>query len=231
MKSRLYLGVTLLLVAGVCQAKNYVIAYTDNIHSLQDAVQDSVWTKASLLTDFSFPWIDMPAPKTEFRALWTPTSIWFRFDVEDHDIQVGKQLDKDEAVLASDRVELFFSTGQALQPYYTAEIDSQGRVFDAKAEFYRKVDQTWNWQSLETISSLTPNGYRVVGKFDLKELDVLKLWLDQDHKTLMCAIMRGEFSADGQGGQKREWISWIKPDSVKPDFHIPSAFSTCSLVK
>ena len=89
MKSRLYLGVTLLLVAGVCQAKNYVIAYTDNIHSLQDAVQDSVWTKASLLTDFSFPWIDMPAPKTEFRALWTPTSIWFRFDVEDHDIQVG----------------------------------------------------------------------------------------------------------------------------------------------
>ena len=70
-----------------------------------------------------------------------------------------------------------------------------------------------------------------MGKFDLKELDVLKLWQDQDHKTLMCAIMRGEFSADGQGGQKREWISWIKPDSVKPDFHIPSAFSTCSLVK
>ncbi|HDC1791759.1 TPA: endoxylanase [Salmonella enterica] len=232
MKSGLYLGATmLLLAAGVCQAKNYAIVFTDGIHSLQDAAEESVWTQANVLTDFSFPWKNVPAPKTEFRALWTTEAIWFRFDVEDHDVQVGSQPDKDDAVLASDRVELFLSTGKALQPYYTAEMDSRGRVFDAKAEFYRKVDQTWNWQSLKTVASLTPNGYRVVGKVDIKELDTLKLWQDKDRKTLMCAIMRGEFSADEQGGQKREWISWIKPDSAKPDFHIPSAFSTCSLVK
>ena len=33
MKSRLYLGATLLLMAGVCQAKNYAIVYTDSITS------------------------------------------------------------------------------------------------------------------------------------------------------------------------------------------------------
>lgn len=231
MKNGLYFGVALLTAASVCQAKDYAIVYTDGIHSLQTAALEDVWAKANVLTDFSFPWKNAPVPKTEFRALWTPEAIWFRFDVEDHDIQSSSQLDKNEAVLASDRVELFFSTGQDLQPYYTAEMDSRGRVFDAKAEFYRKVDQTWNWQSLKTVASLTPNGYRVVGKVDIKELDTLKLWQDKDRTTLMCAIMRGEFSADGQGGQKREWISWIKPDSAKPDFHIPSAFGTCTLVK
>ncbi|WP_285316268.1 hypothetical protein [Providencia rettgeri] len=46
----------------------------------------------------------------------------------------------------------------------------------------------------------------------------------------MCAILRGEFSA-GEPKQVRKWISWIKPDSVKPDFHIPSAFGTCKFVK
>ena len=72
MKSGRYLGAALLLAAGVCQAKNYAIVYTDGIHSLQDAAQESVWAKANALTDFSFPWKKAPAPKTEFRALWTP---------------------------------------------------------------------------------------------------------------------------------------------------------------
>ncbi|AHG19516.2 endoxylanase [Chania multitudinisentens RB-25] len=228
---KLCIGSVLLLTAGFCSAKTYEIKYTDQIHSLQEATQDAVWTQANQLTDFSFPWDKEKVPETKFRALWTQQAIYFRFDAEDSDIQVGEHEDKDEAVLASDRVELFFSTGKALTPYYTAEMDSRGRIFDAHANYYRQVDPTWNWRTLKTIATPIANGYRVVGKVDIAELDQLKLWQDDAHKTLMCAILRGEFSADGHGGQKRQWISWITPDSVKPDFHIPSAFGTCHLVK
>lgn len=224
-------GLTLLLAAGYCSAKTYQIKSTDQIHSLQDATQESLWTPANKLTDFSFPWDSAAPPKTEFRALWTPQAIYFRFDVEDNDIQAGEHQDKDEAVLASDRVELFFATSPALTPYYTAEMDTRGRVFDARAAYYRQVDPTWNWQTLKTIATPAKNGYRVIGKIDMEELGNLDLWQDKNNQTLLCAIMRGEFSAGGAQGQKRQWISWIKPDSVKPDFHIPSAFGTCSLVK
>jgi hypothetical protein len=44
------------------------------------------WSRASLLTDFSFPWEATPAPGTEFRALWDEARFYFRFDCVDQDL-------------------------------------------------------------------------------------------------------------------------------------------------
>lgn len=230
MKLATLLATMAMLVTASVAAKEYQIHHTQQIKSLEDAQKSVSWEQAEVLTDFIYPWEKETPPKTDFRALWNDDALYFRFIVDDNDIQLGDNPDKDQAVLDSDRVELFFATSPELKPYYTAEMDPQGRTFDAKANFYREVDPSWNWETLKTVGKITPEGYILTGKIDLNELTQLGLWQDTDQKILMCAILRGEFSA-GEPKQVRKWISWIKPDSVKPDFHIPSAFGSCKLVK
>ncbi|WP_272674139.1 MULTISPECIES: sugar-binding protein [unclassified Providencia] len=231
MKLTTLLAASAVLVTASVAAKEYQINHTDQLKSLNDATKSTeVWEKAEVLTDFTYPWEKEVAPKTDFRALWSDDALYFRFIADDKDIQLGDNPDKDQAVLDSDRVELFFATSPELEPYYTAEMDPKGRTFDAKANYYREVDPSWNWETLQTVGEITPNGYVLTGKIDLDEFTKLDLWQDADKQTLMCAILRGEFSA-GEPKQVRKWISWIKPDSVKPDFHIPSAFGTCKFVK
>ncbi|USR66035.1 carbohydrate-binding family 9-like protein [Providencia stuartii] len=230
MKLTTLLAAGAMLVTASVAAKEYQINHTDQLKSLNDAQNEAVWQQAEVLTDFIYPWEKETPPKTDFRALWSDDALYFRFIADDKDIQLGDNADKDQAVLDSDRVELFFATSPELKPYYTAEMDPKGRTFDAKANYYREVDPSWNWETLQTVGKMTPNGYVLTGKIDLDEFTRLNLWQDKDKQTLMCAILRGEFSA-GEEKQVRKWISWIKPDSVKPDFHIPSAFGTCKFVK
>lgn len=230
MKLTTLLAAGAMLVTASVAAKEYQINHTDQLKSLNDAQNEAVWQQAEVLTDFIYPWEKETPPKTDFRALWSDDALYFRFIADDKDIQLGDNADKDQAVLDSDRVELFFATSPELKPYYTAEMNPKGRTFDAKANYYREVDPSWNWETLQTVGEMTPNGYVLTGKIDLDEFTRLNLWQDKDKQTLMCAILRGEFSA-GEEKQVRKWISWIKPDSVKPDFHIPSAFGTCKFVK
>ncbi|HFF1653273.1 TPA: carbohydrate-binding family 9-like protein [Providencia rettgeri] len=230
MKLTTLLAAGAMLVTASVAAKEYQINHTDQLKSLNDAQNETVWQQAEVLTDFIYPWEKETPPKTDFRALWSDDALYFRFIADDKDIQLGDNADKDQAVLDSDRVELFFATSPELKPYYTAEMDPKGRTFDAKANYYREIDPSWNWETLQTVGEMTPNGYVLTGKIDLDEFTRLNLWQDKDKQTLMCAILRGEFSA-GEEKQVRKWISWIKPDSVKPDFHIPSAFGTCKFVK
>lgn len=230
MKLTTLLAASAMIVTASVAAKEYQINHTDQLKSLNDAQNEAVWQQAEVLTDFIYPWEKETPPKTDFRALWSDDTLYFRFIADDKDIQLGDNADKDQAVLDSDRVELFFATSPELKPYYTAEMDPKGRTFDAKANYYREVDPSWNWETLQTVGEMTPNGYVLTGKIDLDEFTRLNLWQDKDKQTLMCAILRGEFSK-GEEKQVRKWISWIKPDSVKPDFHIPSAFGTCKFVK
>ena len=219
---------TLLLSITAANAQQYNIHHTDKSPSLTGNADEAVWKKAEVLTDFVYPWNKETPPATEFRALWNKDAIYFRFNVVDDDIQLGNDPDKDKAVLASDRVELFFSTGKELKPYYTMEMDSAGRVFDAEANFYRQVDASWDWKTLKTHAQKTKDGYTLTGKVDLSELDKLNLLLGTDKRELMCAILRGEFSKGEP--QVRKWISWVNPQTEKPDFHIPAAFGVCKLV-
>ncbi|WP_369308290.1 carbohydrate-binding family 9-like protein [Providencia rettgeri] len=230
MKLTTLFAASAMLITASVAAKEYQIKHTDQLKSLNDAKNEAVWQQAEVLTDFIYPWEKETPPKTDFRALWSDEALYFRFIADDKDVQLGDNVDKDQAVLDSDRVELFFATSPELKPYYTAEMDGKGRTFDAKANYYREVDPSWNWETLQTVGEMTPNGYVVTGKIDLDEFTRLNLWQDKDQQTLMCAILRGEFSA-GEEKQVRKWISWVKPDSVKPDFHIPSAFGTCKFVK
>ncbi len=192
---------------------------------------DPAWQQAVLLSDFRFPWEDRPAPLTQFRALWDADFLYFQFDVEDPDLVIHEDSTRDKSVLGSDRVELFFSTNDTLNPYYSLEMDPRAWVFSSKGEFHRKIDPSWSWPGLETFASLTEKGYVLEGRIPMQSLTDLALWQDAARTRLIVAVLRAEFDHLPDGKVKHGWISWIQPNSPKPDFHIPSAFGRWELVR
>jgi hypothetical protein len=175
---------------------------------------DPFWKSSSALTSFIFPWDDEAPPATIFRALQDRKYFYFRFDVIDTDIYVDKSSGNKMAVLDSDRVEIFFRSGEEMNPYYGLEMDPIGRVLDYKAEYYRKFDYKWTWPAATVRSSYTLNGYRVWGRIPLESLKSLNIF---DGSKLEAGLFRGN------------WMSWVKPESETPDFHIPSAFGELRL--
>ena len=178
---------------------------------------DVFWKNSPALTHFFYPWNAELPPATIFRALYDSKYLFFRFDVIDSDIHASKGSNDKMAVLTSDRVEIFFRSDSSMEVYYGLEMDPLSKVLDYKAEFYRKFDYNWTWKGLEIYSEFTLNGYRVIGcisQDSLRKLDLLK------ENKLECGLFRGKCLSEAVF----KWISWVKPKSEQPDFHIPSAF-------
>lgn len=179
--------------------------------------------EGDLLEDFRFPWLDRPAPRTAFRAVWNEESFAFRFEVEDDDLVLDPAADPDAAVLGSDRVELFFATSPDLStPYYGAEMDPRGGVYDYKAIFHRQFDDTWRFPGLEFSGVFVEGGYEVEGRIPLAVLRDLGCLVGSEMTT---GVYRAEFS-HGSDGVVQDWISWIHPGTATPDFHGPGSFGT-----
>lgn len=180
------------------------------------------------LSDFAFPWQEEVCPKTEFRAVWNEEALAFSFEVEDDDLVLPSHDDPGQGALGSDRVELFLaSTPDLKKPYYGAEMDPTGRVYDYAATFYREIDPTWKFSSLKFEGSMTEGGYRVQGSFAMSELR--KLSLVGDSNTIIAGVYRAEFS-HGDSGTVQDWISWVDPGTKEPDFHVPSSFGVFRLM-
>ena len=176
---------------------------------------------ASVLEDFSFPWLDRPCPVTSFRAVWNEERLRFRFDVEDDDLVLDETGEPHAAALGSDRVELFFATSADLStPYYGAEMEPRGSVYDYQAIYHRKFDDSWSFGGLEFAGEILEGGYLVEGTItleSLRELGCLK------GSEMIAGVYRAEFS-HGPDGVVQDWISWIDPQVTTPDFHVPSSF-------
>lgn len=84
------------------------------------------WPEADLLTDFTFPWEDRPAPKTEFRAMHDGEVFRFRFDCVDEDLVLPEGPTAKERALGADRVEMFFATDLSLKRYFGLEMSPRG---------------------------------------------------------------------------------------------------------
>ncbi len=179
------------------------------------------------LEDFQFPWIDRPCPRTAFAAVWDETTFAFRFEVEDGDLVLDPSDDPDQAVLGSDRVELFFaSTPDLSAPYYGAEMDPRGGVYDYLARFHRQFDDTWRFPGLEFSGVLLDRGYEVEGRIPLATLRDLGCLSGSE---MVAGVYRAEFS-HGPGGVVQDWISWIHPGTPTPDFHVPGSFGRFEFV-
>jgi hypothetical protein len=186
------------------------------------------WDRAEALTDFCSPWTHDAVPPMTFRALWNAEAFMFRFEVVDNGIRIFTATNHKMEVVHSDRVEIFFRSNKKMDPYYCLEMDPLGRVLDYKTVFYRKFEYGWQWPgngSLNVRSGLLPSGYWVEGAIRLDSLRSLHLLKDG---VLEAGLFRGKCLKPPPDATFN-WISWVRPDSQHPDFHIPAAFGSIIL--
>jgi len=185
------------------------------------------WETAGVLTDFTFPWEDRAAPRTEFRALWNEERFHFRFDCDDDDLVFAPGADAKEKVIGSDRVEIFLAPELDLQPYYSLEMDPRGEVLDYEGRYYRQIKWDWRCPGLKLEAEQTPGGYTVEGSIPLATLHDLRV-LKPESATFHAGVYRAEFSHEGDGIHEG-WVTWIDPQTEQPDFHVPSSFGVFEL--
>lgn len=177
--------------------------------------------QASVLDDFCFPWFDRPCPRTSFRAVWNHEVLSFRFEVEDEDLVLDESGEPHAAVLGSDRVEFFFASSADLStPYYGAEMEPRGSVYDYKALYHRRFDDSWKFEDLTFAGRIFEGGYLVEGTLSLEELRRLDCLTG---KEMIAGVYRAEFS-HGPDEVVQNWISWVDPKGEIPDFHVPASF-------
>jgi hypothetical protein len=186
-------------------------------------LSDSVWQQASALRDISFPWSERPAPTTIFRAAADTERLYFAFEAIDDDVVVEKNFSAESVLDREDRVESFRPRPRP-ERYFCLEIDPVGRVHDYAASHYRKFDNSWACAGLQvagkSVRAVTRRGVNSPA---------------DPHRTrgqpvaagasLRVGIFRAEFRREARGDGNDNWLSWVKPTTDKPDFHVPSAFA------
>lgn len=177
-----------------------------------------------VVRDFSFPWADKQAPGTEFRAHTADHRLHFQFVAEDAEVIISDKWEGESTLDREDRVELFIAKDESLKDYWCLEIDPLGRVHDYHARHYRRFDNSWNCPGLAVTGTRTPTGYEVTGSISLSTLSELLGHEVRSGTVLRVGLFRAEFYGKTGGGARDNWISWIRPNSQEPDFHIPSAF-------
>lgn len=208
----------------------YQVVRTKHPVQIDGKGSDKAWKKAHELTAFTYPWRTETAPPTSFKALWDDKHFYFLFRATDADIFLKKSGLEEKDAVESDRVEIFFKADDAMNPYYSLEMDALGRVFDSKGQFYRKIDMDWNWPEghLVVKATMDKEGYGVEGAISLKSLRYLGMY--KNDGILKAGLYRGEYVSKADGTTKPKWISWIHPISERPDFHIPSSFGVLQLM-
>lgn len=206
------------------KAQTYTVKkIPENVMRLNGKGDNKAWNKAAVLADFSFPWEEEKAPATSFSALWDGEWLYCLYRVKDDSVITLVKNNNKIEVGASDRVEIFMASDSALTPYYCLEMDSKGRVLDYRAFFYRKMDYAWQWPAKQYVikTSTVKDGYIVELAISIKSLTELGLL---KNKRMLAGLFRAECKSIKDGKARLHWISWIKPKSPRPDFHIPSAF-------
>ncbi len=212
--------------AGVQRIRAYDVTWVDEgTITIDGLLPSSEWPLHAWETDFVFPWERRKAPRTEFCCVTDGKQAFFAFRCEDVDVVVnGSETKRELAVADGDRVELFFARDLTLDDYHCIEIGPSGRVLDYQASYYRKFNDAWNCPGRVVATTIQETGYVVEFAIPLTTLRELT-GLDW---TTGCAprvgVFRAEFSHTKSDKPKEAWISWVRPHTAEPDFHVPSAF-------
>lgn len=196
--------------------------------SISGIGNDPIWKKANSLTDFSSPWDNEPVKKIEFKAIHNSEKIFFQFKVDDDQTHIHLSEDKNDSINSSDRVELFFRSDAALDPYYCLEIDTTARIMDFEARPNRKLDFNWNWPSkdIEVKSSVNKDYFVVEIAISLQSLKDLNLLKDGFIET---GIYRAKYNQQKDTSFEPTWITWVNPNTETPDFHTSTSFGLLEL--
>lgn len=208
--------------------KSYEVRRINEELNITGKGDDPLWKNAVELTDFIYPWEDAKPSFTSFKALHSRDSLYCLFDVKDEEVLIYVDTNEESEAIYSDRAEIFLRKDPSMSPYYCLEIDPIPRIFDCKGEFHLNLDKDWTWPKGHLIvkTDRKEDGYTIeiaISKKSLRDLELLN-----DNK-IEAGLYRAEcVKLYGMDATFR-WISWIKPDSEKPDFHIPSSFGILKL--
>ncbi len=168
------------------------------------------------------PW-DGLQDDTRFCCHRAGEKFFFSYEVSDTTLTLTEPFTGERDVDPEDRVEFFFSSADDMsEGYYCAEIDPLGHVMDYHAKLVRDFDFSWNYETLEVSTMLTPWGYRVGGSIDVSELESLGLDLEEGFSF-------GVFRADFTRKDSVNWYSLVPTDDVSADFHKPDVLCRCRM--
>lgn len=199
------------------------IPFSEKEIKVDGVINDQAWDQAILVEDLHSPWDKNSNDKTRFKAFVNNNYFNFYFQISDNTL-ITVPFEKELSVASGDRVELFFSNDTTLANYFCIEIDPNGNILDYSARYYRDFSESWNFKSIMVATQITDTGYIVEGRISLKELKQLGI-----SNPFYLGIFRADFKS--YTPDDVTWFSWIKPDSSKPDFHIPSAFGKILMKK
>ena len=185
------------------------------------------WGDVPQIIDFSFPWNEKKAPLTAFQAFHNGLYLHFRFEAECYPTLIFEHVNHKMEVIKSERVEIFLRQNDQMSPYYCLEMDPKGRILDYSAMYHRQFDYNWNWpENIHLQTKIEPDRYHLTGKLSLAVLNRLGIL---KNNQMEVGLFRGHCIKLENDQAALEWITWINPETEKPDFHIPSAFGILKL--
>ncbi len=176
-----------------------------------------------LVDEFYSPWRKKAFGKTVFKAVRDTEWFYFYFDVADHNLIIAPFTEESDVALG-DRVEFFVSGDIQLSNYYCVEVSPNGDILDYQARYYREFDNSWNLENMDIKTGKSDEGYCVEGKLPISFLKNLDPSSKDNSFKIWLGLYRAEFNRMGEEDNQINWISWIKPKSDHPDFHISSSF-------
>lgn len=214
----------------------YDVVFREAVPTIDGKLDEAVWETVPVISgEFRYPWEAVEAPLTVFKAFNDGKNLYFSFSVTDASVLSVEKWDGESTVDDEDRVEMFFAAGPVDLPveydiplYYNIEVDPLGRVHDYSAKYYRAFDSDWNLEGLESAAVLTDAGYDVEGSIPLKSFEDLAL-LAAD-RTMRVGVFRAEFTKPADE-IIMQWISWVDPKTMVPDFHVDAAFGEFRIMK
>ncbi len=222
---------TLSTISSIAQkTKNYAVNAIQTDQLIINGLGDNpLWQKAEILADFIYPWNEGSPPAMSFQGLHDQDYLYGLYKVIDpKKILIFQNTNHKKEVLASDRVEIFFRKNDKMDPYYGLEMDPLTRIYDYRARYQRKFRQEWSWPEGEVTVKATINdtGYILefaISKKSLRTFDLIK------NNKIEAGLYRGECVQLEGDKAEFKWISWVKPDSETPNFHIASSFGVLEL--
>lgn len=222
----IYLGIISCLLLNSCNApkpSSVVIPICNNAITIDGTANE--WKQKIFVSQLVAPWQNMEKDQTEIYLCHDKKNLYFLFKVKDSKLVYGTE-EGETSVNYSDRVELFICKNDKMETYYCAEVDPNGKVLDYTAHFHRKFDFEWDFDQLQTATSMQEDGYIVEGTLPLD-------WLQKNNILSSNGdFYLGLFRANASDPTKEEtivWLTWNIPDAKEPDFHIPSSLRKVQL--
>lgn len=98
--------------------------------------------------------------------------------------------------------------------------------FKAKPNKNFEFDCNWASKDIDVRSVIEDNYFVVQIVISIQSLKNLSLLKEDEIET---GIFRAKYNKEKDNSFQPTWISWVKPDSETPNFHIPSSFGVLVL--